>query len=75
MKDSTTRRTDADSLGSELITWIFRWITYWKIGMRGVKKPDSRSIAIAGEGVEFSERNRRDRRHNSGIFRRDLPFF
>ena len=43
--------------------------------MRGAMKPDSGPMAIVGKDVEFSERNGRDRRNNSGIFRRDLPVF
>lgn len=43
--------------------------------MRGAMKLDSGPMAMAGKGVEFSERNGRDRRNNSGIFRRDLPVF
>ena len=43
--------------------------------MRGAMKPDSGPMAMAGKGVEFLERDGRDRLNNRGIFRRDLPFF
>ena len=75
MKHVVTRRADADSPGFAWISGIFRWIACWKIVMRVAMKPDSGPMAMAGKGVEFSERNGRDRRNNSGIFRRDLPFF
>ena len=75
MKHAATRRTDADSPGSAWISGIFCWIACWKIVMRGAMKPDSGPMAIAGKGVEFLERNGRDRHNNSRIFRRDLPFF